>query len=114
MRHLIYLLVVANAVYFAWHLVESSSDDHTRRVAAALPSGVEMIETIRERQDRRLQAELEGVAEVEALIENAPPAAGRVTGLPDNRSVPYAECTGGRQKGATGVGHGRGGTQQSN
>lgn len=80
MRHLIYLLLVANAVYYAWHLVESSTDDHARRVAAALPSGVKTIETIKEREDRRLQAELEDVAAVEALIESEPPAAGRMMG----------------------------------
>ncbi|MEE8442039.1 MAG: TCP-1/cpn60 chaperonin family protein, partial [Spirochaetia bacterium] len=36
--------------------------------------------TIKEREDRRLQAELEDVAAVEALIESEPPAAGRMMG----------------------------------
>jgi len=79
MRHVIYLLLVANALYFAWHLVERSSGDSARRVAVTLPPGVKSIETLREREERLAQEELASVAEIEKLVENEPPAAGPVT-----------------------------------
>jgi len=76
MRHVIYLLLVANALYFAWHLVESSSGNNARRVAVTLPPGVKSIETLREREERRTREKLASVAEIERLVENEPPAAG--------------------------------------
>ena len=76
MRHVIYLLLVANALYFSWHLVESSSDNNVHRVAVTLPPGVKSIETLREREERRTREKLASVAEIERLVENEPPAAG--------------------------------------
>ncbi len=78
MRHVIYLLLVANVIYFSWQLVERSSGDNARRVAVSLPPGVKPIETLRERGERQKRDALAGVAEIEKLIENEPPAAGPV------------------------------------
>jgi hypothetical protein len=72
MRHLIYLLVVANLVVFLWHAVLDTSDGALESALPPLPPGVRPLVTLEERG----RAQAAGTATAESLTASQPPGAG--------------------------------------
>ena len=72
MRHLIYLLVVANLALFLWHAVQDSSDGVQERALPPLPPGVRPLVTLEERE----RARAAGTSPVESMTASQPPGAG--------------------------------------
>jgi hypothetical protein len=66
MRHLIYLLVVANLVFFFWHAIQDPVVHEAEQALPPLPDGVRKIVTLDEREQ----------AAVEAVTAAQPPGAG--------------------------------------
>jgi hypothetical protein len=69
MRHLIYFLVVANLVFFAWHAIQGTTGVETEAVLPPLPDGIDSLVTLEER-------ETAPAADIEALTGSEPPGAG--------------------------------------
>jgi len=97
MRHLVYLLLVANLLYLGWNLFQKQADSELVRELPPLPATARSLVTLQELQQqqqqtqeeqRRVQQESEvqgkqvaeqqvdGVAAVEALTQAEPPGAG--------------------------------------
>jgi len=76
MRHLVYLLLVANLVYFGWNVFESSSVIETERQLPPLPATVSPLVTLQEREAEAPTTD--DVSIIEDLIEAQPPGAGAV------------------------------------
>lgn len=93
MKHLIYLLVVVNLVYFSWHTLRGETDNDTVRALPPLPPDTRRLMTLQELKDREGEpesagitenqpssraespADIETVAEIGALTTLQPPAA---------------------------------------
>lgn len=73
MRYLIYLLVVANSLYFAWHMVGDTRTEEVVRALPPLPPDVRSLTTLQERTDKTGTAEM---SDIEALTAGQPPGAG--------------------------------------
>lgn len=73
MRHLIYLLVVANLVVFLWHAVLERGDEARERALPPLPAGVRTLVTLEEREQARSG---DGADNLESLTASQPPGAG--------------------------------------
>lgn len=73
MRHLVYLLLVANVVYFGWNLFDSRLPSSAREVPA-LPPGVERLKLLEEQHAGAAQDK--AVRDIETLTSAQPPAAG--------------------------------------
>jgi hypothetical protein len=82
MRHLVYLLLVANLVYFGWNVFESRSMIEAERPLPPLPATVNPLVTLQEREAQEsVMAEepvMEDVSIIEDLTEEQPPGAGAV------------------------------------
>lgn len=94
MKHLLYLLVVVNLVYFSWHMLQGMSDDGAVRELPPLPSDTRRLMTLQELQDRQKKPEpgrpadnqpssragypgaSESLAAIQALTAQQPPGAG--------------------------------------
>jgi hypothetical protein len=80
MRHLVYLLLVANLVYLGWNVFESRSVIETERPLPPLPAMVSPLVTLQEREAQEsVMAEepvMEDVSIIEDLTEERPPGAG--------------------------------------
>jgi hypothetical protein len=80
MRHLVYLLLVANLVYLGWNVFESRSVIETERPLPPLPAMVSPLVTLQEREAQEsVMAEepvMEDVSIIEDLTEEQPPGAG--------------------------------------
>ena len=76
MRHLVYLLLVANLVYFGWNVFESRSVIETERQLPPLPATVSPLVTLQEREAEAPTTD--DVSIIEDLIEAQPPGAGAV------------------------------------
>lgn len=76
MRHLVYLLLVANLVYFGWNVFESSSVIETQRQLPPLPATVSPLVTLQEREAEAPTTD--DVSIIEDLLEEQPPGAGAV------------------------------------
>jgi len=80
MRHLVYLLLVANLVYLGWNVFESRSVVETERPLPPLPATVSPLVTLQEREaDESVMAEesiMDDVSIIEDLTEEQPPGAG--------------------------------------
>jgi len=66
MRHLIYLLVVVNLVFFLWHAIQGPAVNEVERELPPLPAGVRPLVTLQEREQ----------AAIEAATAAEPPGAG--------------------------------------
>jgi hypothetical protein len=53
MKHLLYLLVVVNLVYFSWHMLQGMSDEETARELPPLPPDTRRLMTLQELQTGR-------------------------------------------------------------
>jgi hypothetical protein len=69
MRHLIYFLVVANLVFFAWHAIQGTTGVETEAVLPPLPDGIDSLVTLEERETAQ-------AADIESLTGSEPPGAG--------------------------------------
>ena len=82
MRHLVYLLLVANLVYLGWNVFESRSMIEAERPLPPLPATVSPLVTLQEREAQEsVMAEepvMEDVSIIEDLTEEQPPGAGAV------------------------------------
>lgn len=82
MRHLVYLLLVANLVYFGWNVFESRSVVETESPLPPLPAMVSPLVTLQEREaEESVMAEesiMDDVSIIEDLTEEQPPGAGAV------------------------------------
>lgn len=69
MRHLIYILVLANLVFFLWHTIQGTTVVETEVGLPPLPDGVHTLVTLKERKAAP-------AAKIEALTGSEPPGAG--------------------------------------
>ena len=76
MRHLVYLLLVANLVYLGWNVFESRSMVETERLLPPLPAMVSPLVTLQEREAQ--EPVMADVSIIEDLTEEQPPGAGVV------------------------------------
>ncbi len=94
MKHLLYLLIVVNLVYFSWHMSQGVSDDDTVHELPPLPADTRRLMTLKELRDQQQEQAPEGptvmqpssragsptgsesLASIEALTEEQPPGAG--------------------------------------
>ncbi len=53
MKHLLYLLVVVNLVYFSWHMLQGMSDEEAARELPPLPPDTRRLMTLQELQNRQ-------------------------------------------------------------
>jgi hypothetical protein len=74
MRHLVYLLLVANLAYFAWSLLNEGVTGVTQRELPPLPASARPLVTLQEMQQ---QATIDGqdATEIDALTMTEPPGA---------------------------------------
>ena len=72
MRHLIYLLLVANLVFFGWHVLQLQKQDEMVRALPALPVTATRLVTLPEMEQRQQQ---ELAAEAETASESEPESA---------------------------------------
>jgi hypothetical protein len=78
MRHLVYLLLVANVVFFGWKLFETQAPEPLVRAMPPLPANVSRLVTLQEQQAAAASGE-EVVTEIETLTMEQPPGAGAAT-----------------------------------
>ncbi|MGB5425159.1 MAG: hypothetical protein WBN95_00075, partial [Gammaproteobacteria bacterium] len=82
MRHLVYLLLVANLVYLGWNVFESRSMIEAERPLPPLPATVSPLVTLQEREaEESVMVEepvMGDVSIIEDLTEEQPPGAGAV------------------------------------
>ena len=82
MRHLVYLLLVANLVYFGWNVFESRSMIEAERPLPPLPATVSPLVTLQEREAEESvmveESVMDDVSIIEDLTEEQPPGAGAV------------------------------------
>ena len=93
MKHLLYLLVIANLVYFSWHMLQGEEGDGARDELLQVPPDTRRLMTLQELQQQREKqespaetdspvddrAEAQGeevLAGIESLITQQPPEAG--------------------------------------
>jgi hypothetical protein len=74
MRHLVYLLLVANLVYLGWNIFESRSISETQHQLPPLPMSASRLVTLQERQAETARAN--DAAVIEELTTEQPPGAG--------------------------------------
>lgn len=77
MRHLVYLLLVANLVYLGWNIFESRSFSETERQLPPLPMTASPLVTLQEREAERARAN--DTSAIEELTTEQPPSAGAAT-----------------------------------
>jgi hypothetical protein len=82
MRHLVYLLLVANLVYLGWNVFESRSMIEAERPLPPLPATVSPLVTLQEREAEESvmveESVMDDVSIIEDLTEEQPPGAGAV------------------------------------
>ena len=76
MRHLVYLLLVANVVFFGWKLFEAQSPEPLVRAMPPLPDNVSRLVTLQEQQAATAGEQV--VTDLETLTAEQPPGAGAV------------------------------------
>lgn len=76
MRHLVYLLLIANVVFFGWKLFETQSPEPLVRALPPLPDNVSRLVTLQEQQAATAGEEV--VTDLETLTAEQPPGAGPV------------------------------------
>ena len=76
MRHLVYLLLVANLIYLGWNVFESSSTPEQVRQLPPLPATVTRLVTLQEREAEEQKPD--EVSSIEELTVKQPPGAGAV------------------------------------
>ena len=76
MRHLVYLLLIANVVFFGWKLFETQSPEPLVRALPPLPDNVSRLVTLQEQQAATTGEEV--VTDLETLTAEQPPGAGPV------------------------------------
>ncbi len=76
MRHLVYLLLVANVVFFGWKLFETQSPEPLVRAMPPLPDNVSRLVTLQEQQAATAGEQV--VTDLETLTAEQPPGAGAV------------------------------------
>jgi len=76
MRHLVYLLLVANLIFFGWNIFESSSTSEQVRQLPPLPATVTRLVTLQEREAE--EEKPDEVSSIEKLTVEQPPGAGAV------------------------------------
>lgn len=85
MRHIVYLLLVANLVFFVWHMMQLSPDDEVARSLPPLPATATRLVTLQEveqqeKQEEKLNEEEQKaaieVSAIEELTQELPPGAG--------------------------------------
>ena len=76
MRHLVYLLLVANLIYLGWNVFESSSTPEQVRQLPPLPDTVTRLVTLQEREAE--EEKPDEVSSIEKLTVEQPPGAGAV------------------------------------
>lgn len=82
MKHLLYLLVVVNLVYFSWHMLQGNSPDGAVRELPPLPSNTRRLMTLQELQDRREAQKPAGISVTQPSSRTANPAkAGPLAGI---------------------------------
>ena len=75
MRHLVYLLLVVNLVYFGWNLIDSSSFSETeQRRLPPMPATASRLVTLQEREAQATATD--DVSSIEDLTAEQPPSAG--------------------------------------
>jgi hypothetical protein len=74
MRHLVYLLLVANLVYLGWNLLESSSTGVSERQLPPMPMSASPLVTLQERE--ATSSRPDDYSGVEELTTEQPPSAG--------------------------------------
>jgi len=72
MRHLVYLLLVTNLVYFGWNVFESRSFSEAERQLPPMPPTASSLVTLQERE----AAGADDVSSIEDLTVGQPPGAG--------------------------------------
>jgi hypothetical protein len=78
MRYVVYLLLVANAVYFTWNLLSDSPGPRLARRLPPIPESVRTLVTLRELREASKQPA--DKSEVEAITQLEPPGAGPALG----------------------------------
>ena len=76
MRHLVYLLLVANLIFFGWNIFESSSTSEQVRQLPPLSATVTRLVTLQEREAE--EEKPDEVSSIEKLTVEQPPGAGAV------------------------------------
>ena len=74
MKHLLYLLIVLNSVYFAWHMVHGMSDGEVVRELPPLPPDTRRLMTLQELQEQREKEE--SPAETDSPVDDRAEAQG--------------------------------------
>ena len=75
MRHLVYLLLVANVVFLGWNLFETHPAGMRVHVPPPLPDNVTRLMTLQEQQSATASNE-EVLTDIETLTMEQPPVAG--------------------------------------
>ncbi len=76
MRHLVYLLLVANLAYFGWNLYESGTAAETLRALPPIPASAKPLVTLQELVQQPGTTTDQGVTGVDGLTMTQPPGAG--------------------------------------
>lgn len=76
MRHLVYLLLVVNLVYFGWNLFAAGSHEQHTQALPPLPATAKPLVTLQEMQQGSATAVEQGAAGIDGLTLMDPPGAG--------------------------------------
>ena len=81
MRHVVYLLLVANLVYLGWNILQTSSVDEVARTFPPLPATATRLVTLQEmeedaEEEEEKQDAVVEVSVIEELTQQQPPGAG--------------------------------------
>jgi hypothetical protein len=76
MRHLVYLLLIANLVYFGWNLYSNGAAGETSRELPPLPATAKPLVTLQELNQQSATAPGEGLPGIDALTLSQPPGVG--------------------------------------
>ena len=74
MRHIVYLLLVANMLFFAWNQFQAQTAQESEQSLPPLPAGVRTLVTLQEHA-RNEESETQGGQAIEALTQAQPPGA---------------------------------------
>lgn len=76
MRHLVYLLLVANLVYFGWNLYSGWTAGETVRALPPIPASARPLVTLQELEQQSATSTEQVITDIDALTMTQPPGAG--------------------------------------
>jgi hypothetical protein len=92
MRHVIYILVVVNLVYFSWNMLQNMPHKGGANLVRRIPPNVRHLETIQERTERKTSAAADDARDISAAAPVVPSLPGNAEAQPETANINRVEA----------------------